>query len=309
MPSLNQYLQRTRRFLHDQKQELLNEQDLIDYVNQARRETAMRAQAIRIMPLISGGIRSITVAAGGTGYTAPTVSITPPDSPSGQLPYPNGAQATATATVIGGVIISISVNYGGAGYFQPVVTITDATGTGATATATTTLNNTLNLGQEVYPFSAIDLSAFPGVESVYMVRGVSIIYANYRYSLPMYSFTDYQALFRKYVASQYLYVPTIGAQFGQGVAGSLYMYPPPSQTYQLEWDCQCIPQDLLDDESVEALPEPWTNAVPYYAAKLAMIELQNWNSARAFDAQYSERVTRLGAYTRPGRAINPYGRT
>lgn len=308
MATLNTYLKQVQRFCRDAKQELLNPEDLIDYINQARRETAMRAACIRVLPPISGAVVSATVTAGGGGYTAPVATVSAPDSPSGFLPFPLGKQAIASVTEIGGQIVSVNVDYGGSGYFAPQITITDPTGTGATATAATSLNNTLNEGQEVYPFSGIDLSPFPGVGSVYLVRSVSIIYSNYRYSLPMYSFSTYQAQIRQYVASQFQYVPTFGAQFGQGTSGSFFLYPPPSQSYQLEWDCQCLPQDLIDDQSVEALPEPWTDAVAYFAAHLAMLELQNWNSARGFEDSFNRRLSGFSAYARPGRAVNPYGR-
>jgi hypothetical protein len=299
------YLKQIQRFIRDAKQELVDPYDLIEYTNQARRETAMRAQCIRVMPPISGSVTTVDIQ-DGTGFVGPTVTISPPDSPSGFLPYPNGAQATAQATVIGGSLVSINVTYGGAGYFAP--TITDDGGGTLVAAVNTTLNNSLYLGQEQYPFSGIDLSDFPGVESIYLVRGVSIIYANYRYSLPIYSFSVYQSQIRQYVASQYQYVPTFGAQFGQGTSGSFFFYPPPSQSYQLEWDCQCLPQDLIDDQSVEAIPDPWTDAVPYFAAHLAFLELQNWNSARGMLELYDQRMTRFGSYARPGRATNPYGR-
>jgi hypothetical protein len=308
MASLNSHMKMVQRFLRDQSQEVMNPDTLRTFINEARREVAMRSQCLRVLPPISGAIATIPVTAGGSGYTAPVVTISAPDSPSGQLPFPAGAQALATAVQVGGVITSINVAYGGSGYFQPTVTITDPHGTGASATAVTTLNNTLNANQEIYAFSNVDLSQFPGIASIYYVRGVSIIYANYRYSLPVYSFSVYQARIRQYSAGSYTYVPTFGAQFGQGTSGSLYLYPPPSQAYQMEWDCQCLPQDLLDDQSVEAIPDPWTDAVPYYAAHLAMIEMQNWNSARAFEDRFDDRMHRFGAYTRPGRATNPYGR-
>ena len=307
--SLFGYQKQVQRFIRDSRQELIDPQDILEYVNQARREVAMRAQCIRVLPPISGACVSVLVLNGGAGYTTnPTVVITPPDSPTGFLPFPNGMQATAAATVIGGVIVSINITYGGSGYFQPQISVTDATGSGFEGTVTTSLNNTVNQGQEVYPYSGIDVSYFPGVKSVYFVRSISLIYSNYRYSVPQYAFSTYQALIRQYVASQYQYVPTFAAQFGQGVGGSLFMYPVPSQTYQLELDCQCLPQDMIDDQSVEAIPEPWTDCVPYWAAHLAMLELQNGNAARMYLDLFEKRVKDISAHVRPGRISNPYGR-
>src|ERR1700721_2189055 len=301
--SLFSYLKQVGRFLRDGNMELEDDGDLLEYVNQARRETAMRAQCIRILPAISNPIVSCEVTAGGFGHPNPTVTITPPDFPSGFLPMPNGAQATAQATVISGVIVSVNIIYGGAGYFQPQISISDPTGTGFEGTLTTSKVNTLNLGQEAYPFSSIDLSQNPGVESVYLVRGVSVIFSNYRYSLPIFSFSTYQSMIRQYVASQFQYVPAYGAQFGQGTSGSFFLYPPPSQTFQLEYDCQCLPQDLIDDQSVEAIPQPWTDAVPFYPPHWAYLRLQNGTRPRLYKDLYEERMKNFRAYVSPGRMI------
>ena len=304
---LFQYMQDTQRFLREQRQELSNPDDLIAYINRARRDIAGFSQSIRVLTPSAGSIKSITVTAGGTGYTNPAVTVSAPDFPSGRPPFPSGAQATASAVVIGGIITQINVAYGGDGYFKPIVTITDATGTGATATATTTYINEVVQGQEVYNFSDVDLSINPGVESVYAVRSVSIIYNNYRYSLPMYSFSVYQAMIRQY-PFQYQFVPTFTSQFGQGTSGSLYMYPLPSQTYQVEYDCQCLPSDLTDDQSVEALPMPWRDAVAFYAVHLAFLELQNFNAAQGYLALYEKFAQRYSNFARIGRVVNPYGR-
>lgn len=305
---LNAYLQQTQRFLRDQKQDKFNADDLRDYINRARREVAMKGDCVRVLTPISGQIISWSVTNGGSGYTAsPTLTVSDPDFPSGTGPFPNGDQATATATVLGGVITDIASTYGGAGYFQPSLTIEDSTGTGATAEPVMSFINQLEQGREVYPFSAVSLAEFPGVESIYMVRSVSIIYANYRYSLPCYSFSTYQAMIRQY-PFQYQYTPTFCAQFGQGTSGSFFMYPLPSQAYQFELDCSCVPQDLETEQSVEAIPSPWTDAVPYFAAHLAYLELQNFNFATGYLKLFDTMMDRYGSYARRGRVINPYGR-
>lgn len=309
MTSLNDYLQPVQRMLREARQELINPGDLIAYINDARVETAMRAQCIRRLTPSSGSCMQILVTAGGTGYSStPTVTISAPDFPNGQLPDPNGRQATAQAIVQAGVITAIYVQDGGDGYFQPTVTITDTTGTGATAEVSElSFINMLNPGQEQYAFSDIDVSMFPGVESVYAVHSVSVLYANQRYSLPMYSFSTYQAQIRQF-PYQYQWVPGFSSQFGQGVDGTLFVYPLPSQYYQWEMDCFCLPSPLTDNQSVEALPSPWTKAVPFYAVHLAMLEMQNFNGSKFYFELYDKMILRQSSYARPGRATNIYGR-
>jgi hypothetical protein len=308
MGSFNQYLQQTQRFLREAKQDLENVNDLIEYVNRARREVAARTQCIRRLTTISGSITDYNLLSGGMNYSAnPTVTITPPDFPSGAAIYPNGRQATASAIVVSGVINSIVSQDGGAGYFQPVVTITDPTGSGASATANVKYINVLNQGQEVYNFKDIDLSQFPGVASCYAVKSVSIIYSNYRYSIPIYSFSVYQAMIRQY-PSQYQYVPTFGSQYGQGIDGSFYLYPLPSQTYQVEFDMFCLPANLTDRTSVDVIPSPWDDVVPYFSAHLAFLEMQNFNAANYYFDLFDKMTLRKSQYARVGRGVNPYGR-
>ncbi len=124
----------------------------------------------------------------------------------------------------------------------------------------------------------------------------------------MYAFSVYQANIRNYPVL-YQYVPAFASQYGQGASGSFYVYPLPSQTYQMEFDCFCLPTDMLLDNSIpEPIPQPWTDAVPYMAAQLAYLELQNWNAARFYGEEFDKRTLGYSTQARPGRAVNPYGR-
>jgi hypothetical protein len=306
--TLFEYQKQTQKFLHDTKQELLNPRDIVGYINRARREVAERTQCVRRLTPIAGKITSYTITNQGSGYSNnPTFTVSAPDFPSGSAPYPNGSQATASGIVQGGKITSIFSTYGGDGYFQPILTITDSTGSGASATPIVTGVNKLNPGQESYNFSDIDVSIFPGVDSVFAIKGVSVIYANYRYSLPMYSFSVYQAKIRQY-PFQYQYVPCFASQYGQGNQGSFYAYPIASQVYQWEFDCFCEPQDLIDNQSVDVIPRPWDDVVPYFAAHLCYLELQNFNAANYYLQLFDNMTLRKSNYARVGRAVNIYGR-
>ncbi|GAB4501670.1 MAG: hypothetical protein Fur0035_12130 [Anaerolineales bacterium] len=77
-------------------------------------------------PMPKGPITSITLDAGGSGYTAPVVQVLDV--------YGTGIGAEASATVSGGVITAIDVIDGGMDYTAPIVVISDNTGSGAAAT-------------------------------------------------------------------------------------------------------------------------------------------------------------------------------
>src|SRR5262245_29253650 len=177
---LNEYMQQVQRFLRDAKQEMLNPEDLTSYINRARREIAMKAQCIRVLTPISGSITGWSLTAGGSGYTAPTLTVSEPDFPSGRAPNPDGLQATATFTLLAGEITGIFSQEGGSGYFAPTLTIEDSTGSGAAATAELSYINELTAAQEVYNFEDIDLSMNPGCEAVFHVLSLNLIYSNYR---------------------------------------------------------------------------------------------------------------------------------
>ena len=304
---LNEYLKALQGFLRDRAQRNLSPEDLIAYINRSRREIALRTQCVRILTPIAGQIESIEVLAPGDEYTAPVVTIAPPDAPSGALPNPGGAQATAVAMLLGELIAGISMTFGGDGYFQPVATITDPTGSGALLRPTVTPISTTQANQEVYQFANIPLKQFPGVGSVFWVQSISIIYSNYRYSLPCYPFSVYQSHIRQF-PNQFSYVPVLAGQYGQGSNGSLYLYPIASQKYQLELDCFCLPTSLSTDRDFEPIAEPWTDAVPIGAAVYAYEELQNLNTATYYQKKFDDYTHRYSAYARPGRVTNPYGR-
>lgn len=105
---------------------------------------------------VNGEIDSITVTAGGSGYTsAPTVVI-----------EGDGTGATATATITGNEVTSISVTAAGRGYTFAFVTISGGGGSGATATAT--------LGSTESPSlqSAVEAAAVSGtVDRIVVVNG------------------------------------------------------------------------------------------------------------------------------------------
>lgn len=125
-------------------------------------------------PMPKGAITGITVVNGGSGYSAPVVSIT--DA------YYTGTGASATAIVdpVTGAITGFMLLSGGNNYTAPVVTITDPQGTGAVTAATISgvpltggirkfvdglpgigAANANNLGQYI-PVAIPDTTTYPG---------------------------------------------------------------------------------------------------------------------------------------------------
>ena len=97
--------------------------------------------------------------------------------------------------------------------------------------------------------------------------------------------------------------PARWAQYGSGTIANVFVAPVPDAIYSVEADCVCYPIPLVDDSTAEAIPYLWTDAVPYYAAYLALLSAQT--GARTADAdkmfeRYQEFVVRARVGTTPG---------
>lgn len=136
--------------------------------------------------------------------------------------------------------------------------------------------------QGPYLYSSITLTNATGVQGVLDVRTLWYIVGDGQIWVrgrPWPWFSFYQL---GNVAPE-VGAPKTWAQYGEGVAGSAYFWPTPDVSYTMSADCVCYPIDLVDDTTVEAIPKPWTFAVPYYAAYLALLSAQT--GARIQDAQ------------------------
>lgn len=68
--------------------------------------------------------------------------------------------------------------------------------------------------------------------------------------------------------------PEVWSQYAQGIIGSLYFDPIPDDAYSLQIDTVCLPIDLVDDSTAEAIPYPWTECVCFRAAYYALLSAQ-----------------------------------
>lgn len=98
--------------------------------------------------------------------------------------------------------------------------------------------------------------------------------------------------------------PEVWAQYAQGVNGSFFIDPLPDDVYALDLDCVCYPVTLLNDQTVEALPYLWTDAVPYFAAYLAYLAAQNDAAAKNMFGLYQEFMRRARQFSNP--SVNRY---
>lgn len=144
--------------------------------------------------------------------------------------------------------------------------------------------------QETYPITLANtaVAATSGVSYPYGILGISVQQGNYYPALGRKSFSQFQAEERILDRTLQNY-PDRFATYGRGSGQVAYMFPVPAAVYSMWWDLSCIPIDLSLDTDPEALPEPWTEIVPFLAARYAVITQQRWNDAQGF-AQEAERM-------------------
>lgn len=305
MATLSEYLLQTRSMLNDPSAQFYSTSNLTRWINLGRKKVAQDAQCIRLIPRPSAAISTITVTAGGSGYTSATVTISAPNA------YGVGfTQATATATVLAGAVTAISVTNGGTGYISPGTTVTiSGDGTGATASPVLQSYMSTVAGQEVYLYSTASTilqSQVPGAGQVFAVQTVAVSWGA---SKPVLQYAPWSA-FQAYVRSLNIVsqnYPRLWSQYAQGVNGSVYLYPVPAQAAQMEWDCYCTPADLTSDASVDLIPYPWTEAVPYYACYQAYLNAQRRDDAQQMLADYQRYVVQGRTGTSPAIVPMFYG--
>lgn len=296
--ALNAYITATQQLLHDPNATYFSTSDLTTYINDARNNIALEGQCVRI--LVCGVISSIGVTSGGSSYSsAATVAATG-----------SGMGAVLTPNLSGGAITSVTVVAGGTSWDNTTtVAATDTAGSGATFTVTQVGNNLTVAGQEIYPFSALNSAAAAinsGVSQIMGVISISVSWGSMKPMLQRRTWTDFQSYYRAWTTG-YLGQPAVYAQYGQGNGGSIYLCPIPSQVMNMDWDCFCEPVSLTSDSTPEAIPFPWTIAVKYYAAYLALINAQRKDDADSMFALYTGYMKRARSMSDPTFIPNPYG--
>lgn len=297
---LNTYTTRVQTILHDFNGTLYGSPlNLTTIINQARLRVALQGQCIRVIPPSSSAVSGYSITSPGTGYTTCAAAISGPD-------MPNGVQATATVTLAGGAVTAITIS-GGSGYVNvPTVTFT-GNGTGAAAALTLNQINATALVQELYTFASVNalVAATSGVATIQSVLSVAVSQGNVKPMLRYEPFVRYQAFFRIFSGTEQNY-PSVWSQYGQGVLGSIYLFPVPSGTYSMDWDCACLPISLATDSDPEAIPYPWTEAVAYYAAYLCYQYSQRSDDAKMMLSEYNRLMLEARAFSMPPQVPDVY---
>lgn len=288
--------------LNDPGLQFYTSTNIQNWINLARVEVSKFSYCIRVLAPSSAPLTAVTVTAGGSGYTAATVTISGPDALNGSY-----TTATATATVVAGVVTAVNLTNAGTGYvLTPTVTI-DGDGTGATATATVNAHLTTTMNQEVYTHAAVTpviQTYYPGVQAIIGVLDIAVSWGAVKPNLDYYPWAAFQAYARAINQGQSW--PAIWSQYALGEPGSVYLFPIPSGQYEMQWDCFCTPKALSAIQTTDLIPDNWTVPVFYYACHLAYLSAQRRDDANDMFQRYQRALVESNAYATPLRTPSFY---
>jgi hypothetical protein len=281
-PNLSYYLSQTQLLLHDTPGTLYSTTDLTSYINSARSQLSLETECVRFNYGYDGIPFVGTFTAGSN-----TISVL--------------SLASILDTIQGWTLV-------GPAYITPGTTVVSSGGTSivmstnALASSGTPLpqfiisppNLTSNLVEQ-YALPT-QLSATLGINAGIGVKSITVNWGgaggSNAYMLDYWDWTSFQAYLRFYGQTGLQGNPAVWTRY----QNNILIRPVPTQAYPMQWDTTCSVFDLVDDNSPEAIPYPFTDAVPYYAAYMALLNGQRAGDAQQMKERYEEYIRRARAF-------------
>lgn len=267
MAKLSEYLYDTRDLLRDSSSLFYSKQQLVRYINKARINLCKTVAPLQI--LVSG--QSPFGASAQPGYLIPGAAI--PGAQPGAFPG-------------------------------------NSNSSGAASTSSNSFNTIPNV--ELYPFKFANpyvQAANAGVKGIIDVMDVAVTWGGIRPAMSWVPYSELQAYARSYNLGVSSY-PSLWSTFGDGENGQVWLFPIPSQGNiqgEMEWLCSCVPFDLYSDDDFEAIPDNFTDAVPFFAAFLAYLNSQRTGNANLMLNHFNDFLGLDRAASDRGKVSNYYG--
>jgi hypothetical protein len=286
MATLSTYITDVRRLLHDANGNFYSDQQLTDYINSAR-ERAVRD---------TGCLREIIV-------TQTPCQVAPTATIGGVTPaYPTAWVANTAVTVNTFVFSNIFIyQYTTAGTSGSTAPPYPGNNTNnysnyppTTAFADGTAQLTYVGNCENISYAALSnlvgtspLSPSSG-NTVLDILNMNLYWGNTRVPLDYLSWTDFNSRLRFW--QNYIGRPLAFSIYGQQ---QVYLGPVPDQVYQIEVDCVVLPNALTLAASgvTDAINDPYSTVVKFYAAYLAKFYEQSFGEAEIFKQQYTQQIS------------------
>jgi hypothetical protein len=170
-------------------------------------------------------------------------------------------------------------------------------------------------GQERYSFgyaNAYALAQNAHIKGIINVDNVSVNWGGASGSSgnrPMLSWLpwdEFQAYCRAWAVGVTSF-PFVWSQFGDGERGQVWLFPIPNQALEMQWQTDCAPKDIFSNDDYEALPDPFTTYVPFYAAHLAALNSQRYGQAQILLDLFEKNSGLSRAASDRGKAPSMYG--
>ena len=276
MATLSSYLTQVQRLLHDANNNFYSQQQLTDYINEARERVCRDTGALRTLQISATPI-------GGNGQAA--------------IPYQTNTAVTAGQYVFSNIFTYQVTGSGTTGSSAPPYP-----GTLTFPPSTPFTNGTATL-QYYGPAEIIPYAALPQGIQTLDVLNLNIYWGNSRIPLRYLPWTNFNAQLRYW--QNYVGRPVCFSIYGQS---QIYIGPVPDQSYAVDLDTVMLPTALTlsAPDATDPINAPYTTPVAYYAAYKAKFKEQSYGEAEIFKQQYDRQVQAVlnSVFTR--RIPDPY---
>lgn len=150
--------------------------------------------------------------------------------------------------------------------------------------------------QEVYTFATL-----PNGSNTIDVLNINLYWGNTRVPMRYLPWTQFNAELRFW--QNYVGRPIAFSMYGMN---TYYISPVPDQDYKIELDTVTLPSALVDNNSVETIPVPFTSPVAFWACHQAKYKEQAYGESEIFRQEYLQRMQNVLATTYTRRIPNPY---
>lgn len=251
--ALSSYIQDTAALLNDQNFSFTSRNQLIRWINEARRHCAKRTGCIR--RLVTG--QSAFGAMAQAGVAIP--SAVQPDA------LPDGFSAvTPPVGPISNIVVSGAI-------LNPCQTIP---------------------GVERYPYQGFFnyylQREHAGCDSILDTISCSVNWGGVnRPSLDWMPWDDLQAYARAYAVLNMSY-PAVWSVYNDGPMGEIWLFPVPSQAGEIELDTFVLPKNIYSDDDYDAVPDAFREAIKFGAASLAFLSSGRYANAQALEEVFAD---------------------
>lgn len=142
-------------------------------------------------------------------------------------------------------------------------------------------------GQEAYPFgfaNSFMREEYSGADEIIDIIDLSIAWgsSSYRPVLNWCPWEEMQAYMRSWAVLNSAF-PLWWSTQGDGNNQVVYLWPPPVQAMEMEWDVLAVPKYLYKDGDYELIPDGFASAVQWYAAGMSYINSRPAQAMIMFD--------------------------